>query len=249
MTADCEVWYVEVGSVPASFDELLDHRERERRDRLSGSADRARLVGAWALARAVLGERVGRDPRSLVFDRTCRLCGSGAAHGKPRLVGSPGVDFSIAHAGDLAVLAVTAGREIGVDVESTVGREVVGPDLERALSESERRDFHEHGGGYADFVVRWTRKEAVLKATGRGLAIHPSRVEVSGPNRPPAVDRLPDELGEPASYTLRDVPVPAPCRAAVAVVGPVRRVDVRDGATQVRAAVETLRKHQCKTGS
>jgi 4'-phosphopantetheinyl transferase len=38
-----------------------------------------------------------------------------------------------------------------------------------------------------ELLALWTRKESVLKATGHGLAIPPSSVEVSGPGVTPAL--------------------------------------------------------------
>ncbi|WP_171074415.1 4'-phosphopantetheinyl transferase family protein [Nonomuraea basaltis] len=227
---DCEVWYVRAAAVPEELVVLLNERDLLRRGRLRGVDDRRRFVAAWALTRLVLADRWGGDPSGFVFDRTCRYCGGD--HGKPKVVDpvEPDVDISVSHTGELAVLAVTSRGAVGVDVEDASVRESVGPHLESSLSEFELRDFRARGGGYADFVVRWTRKEAVLKAVGKGLAVHPAHVEVTGSGAPPRVLALPAVLGSPDSYSLIDAPLPAPYRAAVAVVGRAATLLVHDGA-------------------
>jgi 4'-phosphopantetheinyl transferase len=81
-----------------------------------------------------------------------------------------GVSFSVSHSGELGLIAIAEpGRRIGVDVEQ------LRPDRDvRALAE---RFFHpEEAAGIGDdraaFYRCWTRKEAVVKALGLGLA-HP----------------------------------------------------------------------------
>ncbi|MEV0382591.1 4'-phosphopantetheinyl transferase superfamily protein [Nonomuraea sp. NPDC050643] len=235
---DCEVWYVRAATVPEELVALLDERELLRRGRLRGAGDRRRFLAAWALARLVLAERWGCAPSDVAFDRTCRYCGGD--HGKPKLVDpvESEVDVSISHTGDLAVLAVTSRGAVGVDVEDASARESVGPHLESSLSEFELRDFRARGGGYADFVVRWTRKEAILKAVGKGLAVHPAHVEVTGSRTSPRVLALPAVLGRPDSFSLIDAPLPAPYRAAVAIVGRAATLRVRDGADLIGAVAD-----------
>lgn len=213
-----DVWYVRVGQVPESLAVLLDGRDRARRGRIMRAADRDRFLAAWVLARVVLGERLGRDPGALGFDRTCTHCGD-TGHGKPVVEDAgPGLDFSLSHAGELAVVAVSD-RSVGLDVEDATAGE---RPLDAALTERERAACPD----YAGFARLWTRKEAVLKAVGKGLAVHPGRIEVLGST----LLALPEELGRPEDYTLRDVPLPAPYVGSLAVLGPGTPLSVRSGA-------------------
>ncbi|HSK55179.1 MAG TPA: 4'-phosphopantetheinyl transferase superfamily protein [Jiangellales bacterium] len=191
----CSVWWARPSAEPRLL-AVLDATERQQAARLARDGDRARYVTAHALTRQVLARRVGEAPAVLRFDRTCGRCG--ADHGKPRLVGpGPAVPFSLAHTGERVVVAVAseAGHEVvagsvqvGVDVEPV--REPGDPVLSAAveiLAPAER-------AAYADLLpaarphalaVWWTRKEAVLKATGDGLAVPPSELVVSLPDREP----------------------------------------------------------------
>ena len=137
---------------------LLDAHERARLDRFRRVADRARYLAAHALARLTLAAAVGRPAAELEFDRTCRC---GEQHGKPVLPGGPG--FSLTHAGDLVGVAVHSGP-VGLDVEQ-----------ERALSDLGALAAHacspaETVPDPTSFFALWTRKEALLKATGEGLS-------------------------------------------------------------------------------
>jgi 4'-phosphopantetheinyl transferase len=154
----CHVWWaapVAPADAPALV-EMLDEHERERLSRYRRPADVARYLAAHALARIVLGEDLGRAPSSLAIDRTCRC---GAQHGKPTLVGG-GPGFSLTHAGDVVGVAVLDGGVVGLDVEA------VRPMSDLAATAR-------HVGAPAEpaaFFRAWTRKEALLKATGDGLA-------------------------------------------------------------------------------
>jgi 4'-phosphopantetheinyl transferase len=136
----------------------------------------------------------------------------------------PGLDFSVSHAGGLAVIAVS-NRPVGVDVEDAMAGE---QPLAPALTQRERATCR----SYADFARLWTRKEAVLKAVGKGLALHPGRIEVLGST----LVALPEELGRPADYTLWNLPLPAPYVGSLAVHGPERSPSPRSGADLVTDA-------------
>jgi 4'-phosphopantetheinyl transferase len=138
---------------------LLDDHERDRLDRFRRPADQARYLAAHALVRLVLADAVGASAATLAFDRTCRC---GAQHGKPVLPGGPG--FSLTHAGDLVGVAVHPGGDVGLDVEQV-----------RDLGDLPAMAAHvcsprESAADAEAFFALWTRKEALLKAVGTGLA-------------------------------------------------------------------------------
>ena len=167
---------------------------------------------AHALVRLVLAARTGAPAADLRFDRTCRRCG--ADHGKPELVddgpaGSGTLAFNLAHAGDRVVVAVLEGNgpEVGVDVEPIPGPAdpVMASGGDGILTPAELASFRRmpsHRRPRA-LVAWWTRKEAVLKATGQGLSIAPSTFEVTAPDSPPVLmvrpgsssDSGPDDAG------------------------------------------------------
>ena len=138
---------------------VLDGHERDRLGRFRRPADQARYLAAHALVRLVLADAVGRPAAALGFDRSCRC---GAQHGKPVLPGGPG--FSLTHAGDLVGVAVHPGGEVGLDVERV--REL--GDLPGMLAHV--CSPQESAADADAFFTLWTRKEALLKAVGTGLA-------------------------------------------------------------------------------
>ncbi|MFC7849236.1 4'-phosphopantetheinyl transferase family protein [Arthrobacter sp. NPDC057388] len=158
------------------------------------------LAGRIALrghAAAVAGVRAG----ALRADFACRECSKDdRVHGMPRYQAGPdgpAVLASLSRTGDWCLLAATADEQVlgvGVDLEDATAAGFAGfPEV--ALSERERQHLQRMEPALRPEVqtLLWARKEAVLKALGRGLAfIDPSLVDVAGP-----VPLLPDFAGAP----------------------------------------------------
>lgn len=157
---------------------LLDDRERALADRRPDGQARRRYLLAHAATRSILAGYLERPPERLRL-RT-------GAYGKPEVrdqpAGAPRLSFNLSHSGEFAMLAVSRGREVGVDIER------LRPDFDPA--EFSRRYFRpeEHAtlAGISDpgarlrrYGVLWTRKEAWVKAAGRRI-VHGLRLPVGG---------------------------------------------------------------------
>ncbi|WP_433469939.1 4'-phosphopantetheinyl transferase family protein [Spirillospora sp. CA-128828] len=162
---------------------LLDDRERERYDRFMRPEDKARFVTGRHLARTVLADAAGLRPQGIRFTTDCPHCGG--THGKPRLPGSD-LDFSLSHSGDRVVLVLVEGAEVGVDVERRSDREIDRL-AEMVLTAPEREALAAMADRKRGFHIYWSRKEALLKATGHGLAAPMTSIHVSSPDDPPEV--------------------------------------------------------------
>lgn len=131
--------------------------------------------------------------------------------GKPRISGAQrvgAVRFNVSHAGRELVVALTRGREVGIDAEPSTRS--VTETLERhAFTEWEREAL---ASGRAEsrsrFALRlWVAKEALLKAAGVGLAVEPGAIELGWDDRGFAIRSLPSELGPRAIWELVEVPL------------------------------------------
>lgn len=146
----------------------------------------------------VLALYLGEEPGAIELVR--------GEHGKPRLAAEPGrLAFNLSHSGALALVAVTRGREVGVDVE----REKPERDLialaERALPPEDAAAVR--GAGEEErarlFYALWARHEARLKCLGLGLGRPPT-----WPSPPVAVERLPIDPGYAAAVAVTGEAVP-----------------------------------------
>ncbi|WP_418275510.1 4'-phosphopantetheinyl transferase family protein [Isoptericola jiangsuensis] len=195
------VWWVPTSAVAQVDRGILSASERERESRLLRAADRDRFVVGAALVRRLAGLLSGTAPGRAVVERRCRHCDGD--HGPPRL---PGVEISVTHAGGWVGLACARDGLVGLDVEEP-GRdltELAGTVL--APDESCTTD---------DLTTRWTRKEAVLKATGLGLTIDPRAVVVEELGSGPRVVRF-DRWPDPHRWTLHALEGPAGYPASLA---------------------------------
>lgn len=177
----CVVWWAAAGepAAPTAPPSLLDSTERQRWGTFWQAADRQRYAVGVVLTRLVVGAALGQRPEAVVIDRRCGWCER--PHGRPVVAGGPAV--SVSHAGGLVGVAIgppaDIGLCVGLDVEpvgATAHVEEVAADL---LSSAE----HDALAGVQDrpgAVLRtWVRKEAALKAIGRGLADDPRELTVS----------------------------------------------------------------------
>ncbi|MBW3578797.1 MAG: 4'-phosphopantetheinyl transferase superfamily protein [Actinobacteria bacterium] len=207
---ECHVWWARPRPVLDTERELLSADERTRMMRYRRQEDRSRFLTGRVLLRVVVGGYLGVPPASVGLDATCRHCGG--PHGKPRLLTPASrLRFSLSHSGDLVALAVTAGVSVGIDVEK-IGALPPDPALvAAALAESERLvlDSLPEAEQVRAFTTYWTRKEAVLKADGKGLTAGPDCLVVSAPAEPPQVLQpatSPPVLGPVRLYDLHADP-------------------------------------------
>jgi 4'-phosphopantetheinyl transferase len=230
-TAD--VWWARRQDASDRHALLLDRAERQRWAAYRRDEDRERFLVGCALAKTALARYTGQRPADVRFDRTCGHCGE--QHGKPVIVGG-GAEHSVAHSGDLVAVAV-ARAPVGVDVEQLdVRLHPLGGDggpeaLARlALSPAEQAVLAAvpASGRARAFLVAWTRKEAVTKATGDGLRASFSEVVVAADAGPPRLVSWPYPRS-PQSVSLLDLDAAAGYVAALAVLGRCEAVRYGDG--------------------
>lgn len=196
--------------------DLLDRGERERADR---RADPHPFITAHALLRRLVADETGVDPRSLDFKKRCATCGTDR-HGKPHVVGMRDVHVSVSYGDRMAVAAVTSLGEVGVDVEDLESADFDGFSSV-TLDPTERPQLAELTGDelLSARAQLWSRKEAILKATGHGLVVDPSQVLVSAHDVPAELIEWKAAQHLPGPMRVSDLDVQhADHRAAVAVL-------------------------------
>jgi 4'-phosphopantetheinyl transferase len=215
------VWVTRVltnGLVPDAFEEALSDDERARLARLA--TPELRRVWGWTRAwlRHVLGLYAHAAPGDLRLET--------GQHGKPRIAArsrEPDVRFNLSHSGDLAVVAVTSGTEVGVDLEAVRPR----PGLDALVDdycshmEKERLRALEPARLLPAFLACWTRKEAYLKGLGTGLSADPASLTVSiPPDEPPRLIGAPAGPEHAAVWSLAALDLPEGYVGALALQAP-----------------------------
>ncbi len=219
---EVHVWRADLGlgedalqSMRASL--TADERARAERYRFPGVGER--FIASRGVLRGILGSYLGLEPGQV------RLCVG--THGKPALAnkgGASGLRFNLTHSHRLGLYAVAHGREVGVDVEwirsgSLVGRTRI---ADRFFSVREADELRALPAQIREeaFFACWTRKEAYIKAVGRGLSLSLSQFEVSvSPMAPAALLTTARDAQDARRWSLRDLQPGQGYAGALAVEG------------------------------
>lgn len=118
-----------------------------------------------AMLRGVLSMYLGYEPGDMAFTQ--------GANGKPQLKRDPAgtIRFNVSHSGGTAVVAVVYDREVGVDIEAIRNDTSLLADVVSFFSPAEVSFLEAFPGESkaGEFYRLWSRKEAILKATGEGI--------------------------------------------------------------------------------
>ncbi len=161
------LWGIELDGSPCCLKQCaqwLDEEEQRRVAHLVREQDRQRYILAHGGLRAVLGRylRIGPDEVELARSET----------GKPFVPGVlPAITFNMSHAHGRALIAVSQGQAVGVDLERIRLDVEVEKLSERFFSLSEHAAIMQSTQEQraTKFFRYWVTKEAVLKAQGIGL--------------------------------------------------------------------------------
>lgn len=164
---DVHVWAVPLDGTDKAVRRLaatLNDDEQRRAARFLAEEPRRRFVISRAALRTILAHHLRTAPADVPVEYDL--------HGKPQLPERTNdLYFNLAHSGGLALVAVTEGCAVGVDVERV--RPVRQWDQIAiryfSVSETEAIMAAEESERQAAFLRCWTHKEAILKAIGVGL--------------------------------------------------------------------------------
>jgi 4'-phosphopantetheinyl transferase len=161
---DVHVWRVFLSPLIKHASDLLailSPDEIERANRFRFAKHRDYFVMTRGILRHLLNLYTDISPEKIVF--------SYGSHGKPYIALSP-IHFNISHSHEMALYGFTQNKAIGIDIEkikSTVNLDIAkrffSPDeYQYLLSLPEREKIKA-------FYAIWARKEALIKALGKGL--------------------------------------------------------------------------------
>jgi 4'-phosphopantetheinyl transferase len=184
---ETHVWRVELGATESrrrACEICLSPDERSRASRFVFDRDRVRFVVCRGSLRAILARYLHASPTQIEFRY--------AVQGKPSLAPLPDrpLYFNVSHSGELALIALRARGEVGVDVEQLRPIEEAEAIAQRYFTPREHATLAglPAAARIAGFFRCWTRKEAMLKATGEGIGVSLDAVEVSlAPDEPARV--------------------------------------------------------------
>jgi len=161
-----DIWVIDTGEFAADSELLRSFLQPDELERHARFASR-QIAATWLTARAglryLLGRYLDETPQSLIVKT--------GPNGKPFVENPFQLSFNISHSGSIAVIAVTD-RDVGIDVEQLERQVDTAAVLRRFFSPAEQASYAQYRqvDPRRTFFRGWTRKEAVLKATGEGIA-------------------------------------------------------------------------------
>ncbi len=144
---------------------LLSEDECERADRFRFPSHRQRFIAARATLRKILGLYLDIHPKNIAFAYT--------EYNKPYLLTpKTTLTFNVSHSNNIAVYVIANETAVGIDIEKT--QHTYNPDLAKrffSTEENEALAALTPEEQVSEFYRLWSRKEALVKASGKGLTM------------------------------------------------------------------------------
>ena len=178
----------------------LSTEEKHRAGRFRGREDRIRFIAAHHFTREILSNYLDKRPEKINIAYN--------QYGKPELEeydDASGLRFNLSHSDDIAVLAVGRWFNVGVDIERVKHNAAIEDIARRFFSSGEVELFLSQPENIRDeaFFRCWTRKEAYIKARGKGMSIPLDQFEVSFlPGEPPKMISIMGDSEAAARWSL-----------------------------------------------
>lgn len=194
------------------FRGTLEAGEIERAGRFRFERLQRHFVVSRGFLRYVLGRYLAAKPSELSFTYN--------DYGKPSLAGEESLQFNMSHSHEMALVAVTREAAVGVDVEH-IRADFASEDIAtRFFSRLEVETFNSLPveERVAAFFRCWSRKEAYIKAIGKGLSQPLDGFDVTlAPADPAALLRAGEE--DKLQWSMTDIDVGAGYASALVVEG------------------------------
>lgn len=206
---------------------IVSAEEQARALRFVRPRDGRRFVLCRGALRLILAQLIQVSPGDVAF-----RFGPG---GKPELIPRIGHDdeivprFNVSHSGEMALIAICPDRELGVDIERRRPVSQADRIVESYFTPAEQAQFLalDEPARAEAFIRGWTRKEAILKAKGVGLAGLAAGYETMFGDGPLTGDfRLASPLSRVQEWTLWEAAPGDDYAAALAIGEPVRSAEV-----------------------
>lgn len=194
------------------FHETLSRQEQERAEKFTFPDKFEEYVVTRGLLRTALSHVLEQSPGAFSFEYTTEK--------KPYLAkkfDGQCVSFNVSHSNGQSLVAISLERNIGIDIEK-IRNDVEHEKLAKrffSLAEYEALKQYEGDTAQAFFAV-WTRKEAFVKAVGKGIAFGLNEFDVNiDPNEAPQMLTTRWNPDEVSKWYMSSIPTEADYIATV----------------------------------
>ncbi len=217
------VWVVDARSSADHYGRLircLSGEDLVRLNRYTNKSASDMFLASRGALRALLGRLLQTEPSEVEI--------ATHEHGKPFLPRHPELFFNISHSRTLALIAM-ARHPVGVDVEYLQRPVDFAAVMRRFFSAAERAEWSEFSVPTPQqaFFRGWTRKEAILKATGEGIAGLGHTVISFKPDEPQALHERLGDTSQSDQWRFCDFSPLPDYQASVALQAPTLQLTLQ----------------------
>jgi 4'-phosphopantetheinyl transferase len=179
LSNEVHVWHVLLDLPNFEIESLLrilSVDELERASKFHFEKDKKRFIASRGILRKILSHYLGVSPQMIRFEYTF--------YGKPVLASKSGeatLCFNLSHSNEFALYAVCQGKNIGIDIERVRDDVSVEQISQKFYSHNEISALENicKNDRFKLFFEYWTRKEALVKAIGKGISFPMEQCDVS----------------------------------------------------------------------
>lgn len=197
------VWQGGIAAKESCFQhywDMLEQTEQQYANTMKNVHLRNRYVSVHAQLRIQLAKTVNIAPTQL------RILKS--KYGKPYLADFPNLAFNLSHTANKMVVASGYDTELGIDIEQCKPRTNLASLVDKCFA-SEEKDYWRQlpvSQQLPGFYRFWTRKEAFVKATGRGIALGLKQCVIN-PRKQSEFLRIPKDYGAASNWLIEEIEV------------------------------------------
>ena len=195
------LWHGELPACDTNYHHywsLLDDAEKARAGKIKNILLRNYYVQTHGRLRDLLAQVINDAPEKISIATT--------EYGKPYLVDYPGFVFNLSHSANMLVIAIGWECQLGVDTEHYKQRANLSALVDKCFADEEAvywKNLPEIQKTL-EFYRFWTRKEAFVKATGKGIALGLNSCVIN-PENPTEFLRVPVNCGQVTTWRLCDI--------------------------------------------
>lgn len=214
---------------------LLNHTELKRYGSYRKEEDQKRALLSFALLRLLLSQVTGKSPGEIKISRACPYCGK--PHGKPQVLDEGPIEVNISHSGKWVLIAIALHTPVGIDIEKRTPDRIEDEMVKRVLSTEEIKKWEKlsESEKEAAFYLYWTRKEAILKATGEGLTVPMTRLSVTHHDQSPRLIKWEGNEEKVSQIHCYPLLIDPKYEACLAVIGRCEEILLKQGEDIIQA--------------
>lgn len=196
-----QIWHGNIVADNAHYQNywrVLDAAEQAHAEKMKSGLLRKRYVEVHGRLRHILAQTLDESPEKIRISKT--------EHGKPYLADRPELAFNLSHSENIMIIALGWNCRLGVDIECCKPRTSLAGLVDKCFAGEEiaywqKLPEEQKTSGFYRF---WTRKEAFVKATGRGIGLGLNRCVINPENQAEFL-RVPADCGPPSTWHVQDI--------------------------------------------